>query len=471
MNHSVFHFDEDLNSNGDPLTKPLPPTDPGSFLLDHGRSIVAKQAVESSASSDTAVEDLGTVFQSVHLATSFAEDVNQAQKQACLQALVEKSTAPATKVGLDDFLVLRLIGRGAYGKVFLVQHKASGQYFAMKTVHKGRLAQCERDVAFTKAERTILEDVKHPFIVQLFYAFQTETKLYLILEYVSGGELFHHMNTERLFTERVARFFVAELVLALEHLHALGIIYRDLKPENCLIDRDGHTVLTDFGLSKLGLPRDGKTSTFCGTIEYMAPEVLDEEPYDQSVDWWSLGILLYDMLTGSPPFKGNNRKAVMDAIRRSPVRYPNYLSPEAKDLISSLLQRDPTQRLGTFTCPDPAKVHSSATSSGTGSRKKNKNNGKKKSGAARRLKPLLPGQSRIRAHRFFRDICWDSLVNRTIAPPIIPKLCGDDDTSYFDDEFTQHPIAESPTGDGPPVSASIDYLFQGFSYVAPYPLG
>ncbi|KAJ1982692.1 hypothetical protein H4R34_001629 [Dimargaris verticillata] len=470
MNHSVFHFDEDLNSNGDHLTKPSSPTAPGLFTVEHGVPLVTKLAVNSSASSDTAVENLGNALESVHLATSVAEDVNQAQKQACLQALVDKSAAPATKVGLDDFLVLRLIGRGAYGKVFLVQHKASGQYFAMKTVHKGRLAQCERDMAFTKAERTILEDVKHPFIVQLFYAFQTETKLYLILEYVSGGELFHHMNTERLFTERVARFFVAELVLALEHLHALGIIYRDLKPENCLIDRDGHTVLTDFGLSKLGLPRDGKTSTFCGTIEYMAPEVLDEEPYDQSVDWWSLGILLYDMLTGSPPFKGKNRKAVMDAIRRSPVRYPNYLSPEAKDLISSLLQRDPNQRLGTFTCPDPANVYSSSMSSGTGchKKKKKKNN---KSGPARHPKPLLPGQSRIRAHRFFRDICWDSLIDRTIAPPIIPSLCGDDDTSYFDDEFTQYPIAESPTGDGLPVSASIDYLFQGFSYVAPYPLG
>ncbi|KAJ1649206.1 hypothetical protein IWQ61_009634, partial [Dispira simplex] len=370
------------------------------------------------------------------------------REQAYLNAIVQEAQARSTKVGLDDFHVMRLIGQGAYGRVFLVQHKQSGQYFAMKVVRKSRVVANSRQITFTKAERAILEDVRHPFVVRLFYAFQTAECLYLILEYASGGELFHHMNVERMFTERVARFFTAEIVLALEHLHTLGIIYRDLKPENCLLDSDGHIVLTDFGLSKLGLPENGKTSTFCGTIEYMAPEVLDESPYDQCVDWWSLGILLYDMITGAPPFHGSNKKKVMDAIRHKGIKFPDYVSPDARDLITQLLSKNPAQRLGTFT----------GVAAGLGPQK-----GKRRF----RPQPLAVGGSRIRSHRFFRCIDWKQMEARRANPPIIPCLEGDDDTSNFDEEFTAQPMNPSTLGYGTtPVSPSTDQLFLGFSYTA-----
>ncbi|KAJ1968848.1 hypothetical protein IWQ62_000992 [Dispira parvispora] len=372
----------------------------------------------------------------------------EAPEQAYLNAIVQEAQARSTKVGLDDFQTMRLIGQGAYGRVFLVQHKQKGQYFAMKVVPKSRVVANSRQITFTKAERAILEDVQHPFVVRLFYAFQTAECLYLILEYASGGELFHHMNVERMFTERVARFFAAEIVLALEHLHTLGIIYRDLKPENCLLDSDGHIVLTDFGLSKLGLPENGKTNTFCGTIEYMAPEVLDESPYDQSVDWWSLGILLYDMITGAPPFKGTNKKKVMDAIRHKGIKFPDFVSPDARDLITQLLSKDPAKRLGTFT----------GVPTGLGPQK-----GKRRS----RPQPLKVSGSRIRAHRFFRCIDWKQMEARRANPPIIPRLEGEGDTSNFDEEFTAQPMNSSTLVYGTtPVSPSTDQLFLGFSYTA-----
>ncbi|KAI8081150.1 kinase-like domain-containing protein [Thamnidium elegans] len=182
------------------------------------------------------------------------------------------STAPSAprKVSLDDFEILKLLGRGAYGKVMLCRHIESGILYAMKVLKKASLFVHAKNAEHTKAERQILEEVGHPFIVQLYYAFQTNDRLYLILEYATGGELFTHMATEHMFTEDVARFYLAELLLALEHLHGLGIVYRDLKPENCLLDGEGHVLLTDFGLSKVSL-EGSRTNTVCGTAEYMAP--------------------------------------------------------------------------------------------------------------------------------------------------------------------------------------------------------
>ncbi|KAI8391604.1 kinase-like domain-containing protein [Radiomyces spectabilis] len=173
------------------------------------------------------------------------------------------------KIGKDDFEILKLLGRGAFGKVMLCRHRSTGELYAMKVLKKASLLVHAKNAEHTKAERQILEEMRHPFIVQLMYAFQTDDRLYLILKYAPGGELFTHMATEHMFSEDVARFYLAELLLALEHVHSLGIVYRDLKPENCLLDGQGHILLTDFGLSKVSL--DGRTSTICGTAEYMAP--------------------------------------------------------------------------------------------------------------------------------------------------------------------------------------------------------
>ncbi|XP_028512962.1 ribosomal protein S6 kinase beta-1 [Exaiptasia diaphana] len=206
------------------------------------------------------------------------------------------------KVGPESFQLLKVLGKGGYGKVFQVK-KCSGhnidKIFAMKVLKKAAIIRSQKDTAHTKAERNILEEVKHPFIVDLIYAFQTGGKLYLILEYLSGGELFMQLEREGIFLEDTACFYLSEITLGLEHLHNMGIIYRDLKPENILLDAQGHVKLTDFGLCKESVFENNLTHTFCGTIEYMAPEILTRSGHGKAVDWWSLGALMYDMLTGS----------------------------------------------------------------------------------------------------------------------------------------------------------------------------
>ena len=222
----------------------------------------------------------------------------------------ENTVNPGVKVGAADFDLLKVLGKGGYGKVFQVR-KTSGndrhKLYAMKVLKKATIARNAKDTAHTKAERNILESVKNPFVVDLIYAFQTDGKLYLILEYLSGGELFMQLEKEGIFMEDMASFYLTEILLALEHLHSEGIIYRDLKPENILLDATGHIKLTDFGLCKESIFEGAQTHTFCGTIEYMAPEILLRHGHDKSVDWWSFGALMFDMLTGSVVFFGFNK--------------------------------------------------------------------------------------------------------------------------------------------------------------------
>ncbi|KAK9765072.1 hypothetical protein K7432_006898 [Basidiobolus ranarum] len=370
---SVFQFDQD-----DHPTLRTRSTSSGSFT----RFPLADCNSDSESDPDPDTEKLlEEVLQTGSLPKESIEFVVPLE-EPFVAAQVENTIA-SKKVGPEDFEPLKVIGRGAYGKVLLVRQKATGRYFAMKVLKKASIVVHTKNTEYTKTERTILEEVSHPFIVKLFYAFQTNSKLYLILDYVAGGELFTHMAHERMFDEDVARFFAAELVLALEHLHELGIIYRDLKPENCLLDNEGHIILTDFGLSKVALnTHDGKTNTVCGTIECMAPEVLLEAYYDRAVDWWSLGIMIYDMLTGAPPFRGSNRKKTMEAILNKKLRIPNYLSPDAKDLITRLLRKSPGVRFGSG--PNGAEA--------------------------------------IKAHAFFRTIDWKALARREVEPPIVPIL-------------------------------------------------
>ncbi|KAF9928851.1 serine/threonine protein kinase psk1 [Linnemannia zychae] len=313
---------------------------------------------------------------------------------------------PKHKMTPDDFKFLKVIGRGAYGKVYLVRHIATNALYAMKVLKKASIIVHAKDTECTMSERKILEAIRHPFIVKLHYAFQTDHRLYLILEYAGGGELFTHLASERMFSEEHTAFYAAQLVLALEHLHSLGIIYRDLKPENIMLNAHGDIVLTDFGLSKVPLENsDGRTGTVCGTIEYMAPEVISERvQYDRTVDWWSLGIVIHDMLTGSPPFVGNNRKKTMDAIMNKKLNLPYYLSSDAKDLLGKLLKRTPSARLG--------------------------------------FGPK--GIENIKKHRFFRKIDWKLLALRELEPPIVPFLSDPESVENFNPEFTEQPVQESP---------------------------
>jgi serine/threonine protein kinase len=201
-------------------------------------------------------------------------------------------------------------------------------------------------VDHTKTERNVLARVQHPFIVSLRFAFQTNNKLYLILDWFAGGELFHHLREAGRFKQDRARFYVAEIALAFGYLHDMEVVYRDLKPENILLDAEGHVRLTDFGLSKDNFAQTETTTTFCGTPEYLAPEIVMRQAYTMAVDWWALGVLLYELLVGQPPFYHSNQKMLFDRITKGVVSFPEYVRPAAKDLIKSLLQVDPTKRLG-----------------------------------------------------------------------------------------------------------------------------
>ncbi|KAL7634948.1 UNVERIFIED_CONTAM: hypothetical protein RMT77_015346 [Armadillidium vulgare] len=332
------------------------------------------------------------------------------------------------KVGPDDFELLKVLGRGGYGKVFQVRKLSgshSGKIFAMKVLKKATIVRNQKDTAHTKAERNILEAIRHPFIVDLMYAFQTGGKLYLILEYLSGGELFMHLEREGIFMEETTCFYLGEITLALEHLHSQGIIYRDLKPENVLLNAEGHLKLTDFGLCKEKVQDDVVTHTFCGTIEYMAPEILTRTGHGKAVDWWSLGALLYDMLTGAPPFTAENRKLTIEKILRGKLNPPPYMTPDSRDLARKLLRRQVSQRLGSG--PEDAKA--------------------------------------IKKHPFFKQIDWELLLQRKLEPPFKPTLKGDDDVSQFDTKFTRQTPVDSP--DDHVLSQSVNKIFEGFSYVAP----
>ncbi|KAG5891958.1 hypothetical protein JTB14_002229 [Gonioctena quinquepunctata] len=327
------------------------------------------------------------------------------------------------KADPSQFELLKVLGEGSFGKVFLARKVVgtdAGTLYAMKVLKKATLKV--RDRYRTKMERNILVEVEHPFIVKLHYAFQTEGKLYLILDFLRGGDLFSRLSKEVMFTEEDVKFYLAELALALNHLHTIGIIYRDLKPENILLDSDGHIALTDFGLSKLPL-EEGKAYSFCGTVEYMAPEVVNRKGHTFAADWWSFGVLMFEMLTGALPFQGSDRKETMTQILKAKLGMPANLSTEAQSLLRVLFKRNPTNRLG----------------AGPG------------------------GIEDLKKHEFFATLDFDALLAKKIRPPFQPAVCGPED-AYFDTEFTSKTPKDSP---GVPASANAHELFRGFSFIAP----
>jgi serum/glucocorticoid-regulated kinase 2 len=249
---------------------------------------------------------------------------------------------------IEDFDLLKVVGKGSFGKVMQVMKKDTQRIYALKTIRKQHIIS-RSEVAHTLAERSVLAQINNPFIVPLKFSFQSPEKLYLVLAFVNGGELFHHLQKEQRFDINRSRFYAAELLCALECLHGFGVIYRDLKPENILVDYVGHIALCDFGLCKLDMKDEDKTNTFCGTPEYLAPELLHGQGYTKAVDWWTLGVLLYEMLTGLPPFYDENTNEMYRKILAEPLHFPGpeIVPPAARDLLTKLLDRDATRRLGT----------------------------------------------------------------------------------------------------------------------------
>ncbi|XP_053126566.1 ribosomal protein S6 kinase alpha-5 isoform X3 [Hemicordylus capensis] len=343
-------------------------------------------------------------------------------------------TGHVEKVGIENFELLKVLGTGAYGKVFLVRkisgHDA-GKLYAMKVLKKATIIQKAKTTEHTKTERQVLEHIRQsPFLVTLHYAFQTDTKLHLILDYINGGELFTHLSQRERFTEDEVRIYIGEIVLALEHLHKLGIIYRDIKLENILLDSDGHVVLTDFGLSKEFVSDENERAySFCGTIEYMAPDIVKggEKGHDKAVDWWSLGVLMYELLTGASPFtvdgERNSQTEISRRILKSEPPYPQEMSALAKDIIQCLLMKDPNKRLG---C-GPS------------------------------------GADEIKQQPFFQKINWKDLAAKKVPAPFKPVIRDELDVGNFAEEFTDMDPTYSPAT----TPQAADKLFQGYSFVAP----
>ena len=323
---------------------------------------------------------------------------------------------PPPGITIDSFDIISVIGRGFYGKVMLVKNKVNGDYYAMKTIRKNRLFKTKK-IYTVMNERNILVKVNHPFVVKLFYSFQTDSKFYLILEYVPGGELFKHLKEKIKLTPAEARIYLAEIGLAMEYLHSMGIVYRDIKTENILLDKDGHIKITDFGLSKDISLENENTNSFCGTPEYIAPEIISRDAYSYTVDWWSFGILAYEMLYGCTPFYSVNRSRLLQQILREDIAYPPGATQIQKNFIGAFLIKDPAKR-ATF--------------------------------------------DSMKNDPFWDGLNFDDVLQKKIKPSFIPDLATAESTNNFDEEFTQEIAADSL---GSPAMLRNPNI-PGFSYVA-----
>ena len=324
------------------------------------------------------------------------------------------------RVSIDDFEVLKVVGQGAFAKVYQVRKKGTSEIYAMKVMRKDKIME-KNHSEYMKAEREILTKIEHPFVVQLRYSFQTKYRLYLVLDFVNGGHLFFQLYHQGLFREDLARIYAAEIVSAVSHLHSKGIMHRDLKPENILMDADGHVMLTDFGLAKQ-FEESTRSNSMCGTLEYMAPEIILGKGHDKAADWWSVGILLFEMLTGKPPFCGGNREKIQQKIVKDKIKLPGYLSSEAHALLKGLLQKEAPKRLG---C------------------------GPK-------------GIQEIKEHKWFKPINWKKLDVREIQPSFRPDVAGKYCVANFEKRWTDMPVVDSPAA-----SPNGGNPFQDFSYVKP----
>ncbi|RHZ65053.1 hypothetical protein Glove_319g64 [Diversispora epigaea] len=329
------------------------------------------------------------------------------------------------KVGLDDFNFLAVLGKGNFGKVMLAEEKYAKQLYAIKVLKKEFIIEND-EVESTRSEKRVFQAAnreRHPFLLGLHSCFQTETRIYFVMEYVSGGDLMLHIQREQ-FTYRRAQFYAAEVLLALEYLHKQGIIYRDLKLDNILLTLDGHIKIADYGLCKEEMWHGNTTNTFCGTPEFMAPEILLEQRYGRAVDWWAFGVLIYEMLLGQSPFRGDDEDEIFDAILEDEILYPINMSRDSVSILQKLLTRDPESRLGS-----------------------GKNDAED-----------------IKRQPFFKGVNWEDMFYKKVPPPFYPLISSPTDTSNFDDEFTKELPVLTPVNSQ--LTADNQDEFRGFSYVS-----
>ncbi|KAG9965507.1 Pkinase-domain-containing protein, partial [Aureobasidium melanogenum] len=310
------------------------------------------------------------------------------------------------KYTLQDFTINRTLGTGSFGRVHLVQSKHNQRFYAVKVLKKQQVVKMKQ-VEHTNDERRMLQKVKHPFLITLWGTFQDSKNLYMVMDFIEGGELFSLLRKSQRFPNPVAKFYAAEVTLALDYLHSMDIIYRDLKPENLLLDRHGHLKITDFGFAK-EVP--DITWTLCGTPDYLAPEVVSSKGYNKSVDWWSLGILIFEMLCGFTPFwdSGSPLK-IYENILRGRVKYPPYVHPDAQDLLSKLITHDLTKRLGN----------------------------------------LHGGSKDVMQHPWFAEVTWERLAKKDIDAPYVPPVKGGQGDASLFDKYPEETEAYGSMGDDP----------------------
>uniref|UniRef100_A0AAX7U0H0 protein kinase C n=1 Tax=Astatotilapia calliptera TaxID=8154 RepID=A0AAX7U0H0_ASTCA len=330
-------------------------------------------------------------------------------------------------LSLQDFKLIAVLGRGHFGKVLLSEYKKTGSQYAIKALKKGDIVARD-EVESLMCEKRIFEIVNgshHPFLVNLFACFQTPEHVCFVMEYTAGGDLMMHIHAD-VFSEQRAVFYSACVVLGLQFLHDHKIVYRDLKLDNLLLDTEGYVKIADFGLCKEGMGYGDRTSTFCGTPEFLAPEVLTDTSYTRAVDWWGLGVLVYEMLVGESPFPGDDEEEVFDSIVNDEVRYPRFLTTEAIGIMRRLLRRNPERRLGS---------------------------GEKDA-------------EEVKKQPFFRVMDWEALLQRKVPPPFVPNIVGKEDVSNFDEEFTNEAPALTPPRERRALSRREQDYFKDFDYVS-----
>ena len=329
----------------------------------------------------------------------------------------------SVKISYSDFEPLKLLGTGAFGKVLLVRYISNDKLYAMKVLSKSQL-KLKKQEEHSKNERDLMVKLNNPFIINIKFAFQDESKLYIVSEFMQGGDMFYHIHHSTInMTEDTVKFYIIELILGIEFLHKNNVIFRDLKPENILMDAEGHIKISDFGLSKiLENPKD-KAYTLCGTTKYLAPEILKNRGYDKSVDWWSLGCIYYEMLTGKIPFKIKNNKIDLSVFEEK-INFKENMNPLIIDLINRLLEINPKKRIGY-----------------------GENDSKQ-----------------IKEHKYFSDVDWNKYMNKEIEPPFIPGFEGEQDLKYFDKMFIDEPVNSNRTTIMSRSNATSEY--NGFTYTA-----